>query len=79
MVVQEAFVVSWARRRKFRDGFCGKTGHMKADARSPAWLARVQAVTRPTFGRAAGIVRMAAESLNRPAEDEKTVCRALIL
>ena len=55
MVVQEVFGVGWARRRKLRDGFCGKTGRLKADARSPqhARLARAQAVTRPTFGRAA--------------------------
>ena len=34
MVVQEVF--GWARRRRFRDGFCGKTGHLKANAHSPA-------------------------------------------
>ena len=36
MVVQEAFGVGWARRRKLRDGFCVKTGRLKADVRSPA-------------------------------------------
>ena len=36
MVVQEAFGVGRARRRKLRDGFCGKMVRLKADARSPA-------------------------------------------
>ena len=39
MVVQEVFGVGWAGRRKLRDGFCGQTGRLKADARSPACLA----------------------------------------
>ena len=34
MVVQEAFGVGWARRRKLRDGFCGE--RLKADASWPA-------------------------------------------
>ena len=46
-------------------------------ARQHVRLARAQAVTRPTFGRAAGIVKMAAESPNRPAGGqcvERSLC-----
>ena len=40
-------------------------------ARKHARLAQEQAVTQPTFGQAAQIVKMAAESPNRPAGGRK--------
>ena len=82
MVVQEAFGVGWARRRKPRDGFCGKTGRLKADVCSPACPAGSGAGGDSAYSYLWTGGSNREDGCREPesaGRRTKTVCRALIL